>query len=44
MMIGGISGRMFYYGGPDLVNECAQAEGCPTGDAMITKAYGLPAK
>lgn len=40
----GVSGRVFYYGGAELINECANAEGCPTGDAIITKAYNLPAK
>jgi len=37
----GISGRIFHYGGNELVSECMSAEGCPTGDSIMTKGYSL---
>jgi O-acetyl-ADP-ribose deacetylase (regulator of RNase III) len=49
---GGVCGAIFgavrKVGGPEghrgLTNECRQIDYCPTGSAVITSSYGLPAK
>lgn len=40
----GVSGRVFLHAGHDLVAECIALENCPTGDAVLTQGYQLPAK
>lgn len=40
----GLAARVTYHAGPGLAQECLQLEGCPTGDAVITAGYKLPAK
>jgi O-acetyl-ADP-ribose deacetylase len=47
---GGVDGAIHRVAGPELFKECAQIrnnqypEGLPIGEAVLTKAYGLPAK